>query len=466
MTIVIRDMSRTYYRNSQSFYSSLLKLSFVLFLFTNVLLFYFLYERNEPLCIKEGTCRKIKSKMRPNGIGGQTVYFKVLLENFQKVNDEWRLVPRLNSTVHINKELNCSTLHQIHDLKFIAAGWTKSAYKVTLDNMMISMKVINVHGHDMSSCMLEENRYRYECFLIAASKLLREISVLRTISHPNVIKILGYCVPVEPEMENPLNTIAIFQEYGEPINVIKMLQLSWEDRLRISLGLSRLLKHLASFDEPIALNDFRRQQFVVVDGELKLIDVDDVGLQEPKCNNTPCCFTITNKTMCVPCTDAICQGYNEKMNILKTGGHFIRHILPHGAPSNLKSMTLKITSAFEFAYWNSDNILKEMENLATSFKSGWYRSNSTEILTGFKAYKQKDLSSDFDYRCQLTAFGYGCMISVIDAEEAAEICVTDIECKAFVITDITTWTGRRIALFKNGVGNFIDNNATTLYVRL
>lgn len=155
--------------------------------------------------------------------------------------------------------------------------------------------------------------------------------------------------------------------------------------MQISLGLSRLLKHLASFKEPIAINDFRRQQFVVIEGELKLIDVDDVGLQEPVCNNTPCCLSIStasNKTLCLPCVNNVCKGYNENMNILKTGVHFIQHILPHGAPSNLNAATLKITSAFETASLSSDDILKEMENLVTLFKNGWYRNNSTNFLSG------------------------------------------------------------------------------------
>lgn len=151
------------------------------------------------------------------------------------------------------------------------------------------------------------------------------------------------------------------------------------------MGLSRLLKHLASFEEPIALNDFRRQQFVVIDGELKLIDVDDVGLREPKCNQKPCCFNVSeanNKTVCVLCVNGICQGYNEKMNILKTGGHFIRHILPHGAPSGLNTQALRITSAFELASWHSASILTEMENLAFAFKSGQYRNGFSKFLLG------------------------------------------------------------------------------------
>lgn len=63
------------------------------------------------------------------------------------------------------------------------------------------------------------------------------------------------------------------------------------------------------------------------------------------------------------------------------------------------------------------------------------------IIVGYEVYNQKDLSSDFDYRCKLTAFSYGCMMSVSSSEEAADVCMTDFECKAFVITNILTWTG-------------------------
>nr|XP_015906840.1 extracellular tyrosine-protein kinase PKDCC isoform X2 [Parasteatoda tepidariorum] len=284
------------------------------------------------------------------------------------------------------------------------------------------------------------------------------------------VQVLGYCIPSEPEFSDPHRTVSIFEEYGEAINVINLLQLSWEDRLRIGLGLSRLLKYLSSFEEPIALNDFRRQQFIVVDGEPKLIDVDDIGLQEQRCENSPCCSSSQlsfNSSICIPCVNNVCQGFNEKLNIIKTGRHFIKYILPHGAPKNLKSIAHKISTAFEFASWDADFILKQMENLVTIFKSGVYR-NVSKIgyISGFKMYSHKDVSTKFDYRCQLTISGYGCMTSVIDAEEASELCWSDIRCKAFVLTSTTTWTGRKIVLFKSGFGNLLHNNQTTLFLKL
>lgn len=191
MTVSVKEMSRKHFWYSQSFYSLILKLLFLLFLFINVLLFYYLYDRQEPSCLKEGTCRlNKKSRTLPREKWGQTLYFKVLLENFRRIKDEWRLVRHSNSSVvDVPAELNCSSLQRIQDIKFIAAGWTKSAYKVLLNNRTISMKTVNIDGHDISTCLNEEDRYLYDCFLIAASKVLREISVLSSIMHPNVVKV-------------------------------------------------------------------------------------------------------------------------------------------------------------------------------------------------------------------------------------------------------------------------------------
>ncbi|GIY76216.1 extracellular tyrosine-protein kinase PKDCC [Caerostris darwini] len=431
------------YHRKQTFSSkcaTILKISFACFILTNIVLFYYIVDRYQtPECLRTE-------------------------------NGEWRLSvsSNLSKTDHFN-ELNCSSLRKFEKVRFVAAGYTKSTYKVRLGNRTLSLKTVNVEGHDISFCLHQEDRYLHDCFLLTASKLLREIAILRSIQHPNIVKILGYCVPVDPDISDPRHTVAIFEEYGEPIDVIKLLQLSWEDRLRISLGLSRLLKHLSTFKEPIALNDFRRQQFVVIDGELKLIDVDDVGLQEQRCHDKPCCATqpSSNISICVPCVNSVCHGFNEKMNILRTGRHFIKHILPHGAPVQLNSVTNRITSAFQLASLDTNSIWREVEDLVTVFKSGQYRNVSKiRYLTGYKTYYHRDVSTKFDYRCQLTVSGYGCMTSVLDAEEAAEICWNDSKCKAFVLTNITTWTGRRITKFKSGFGNLLHNRKATLFLKL
>lgn len=49
----------------------------------------------------------------------------------------------------------------------------------------------------------------------------------------------------------------------------------------------------------LAMNDFRRQQFVLVNGSLKLSDVDDLGFGDPACDVDDECtlrFTSSNFT--------------------------------------------------------------------------------------------------------------------------------------------------------------------------
>jgi hypothetical protein len=54
--------------------------------------------------------------------------------------------------------------------------------------------------------------------------------------------------------------------------------------IQISYGLSKLLHYLAhSPYGSVILTDFRRQQFVLIDGDLKLTDLDDMGFTEPFC---------------------------------------------------------------------------------------------------------------------------------------------------------------------------------------
>ena len=60
--------------------------------------------------------------------------------------------------------------------------------------------------------------------------------------------------------------------------------------LQISWDLTRLLDFLSqSARGALVMNDFRRQQFVLVDGVLKLSDVDDAGFGEPKCSTHKHC---------------------------------------------------------------------------------------------------------------------------------------------------------------------------------
>ena len=67
------------------------------------------------------------------------------------------------------------------------------------------------------------------------------------------------------------------------------------------MGVTQLLVSLAQSPlGAVALNDFRRQQFVLTNGEIKLTDVDDMSFEEPICDTAADCehfFSSANFTL-------------------------------------------------------------------------------------------------------------------------------------------------------------------------
>ncbi|XP_067009452.1 extracellular tyrosine-protein kinase PKDCC [Anabrus simplex] len=251
-------------------------------------------------------------------------------------------------------------------------------------------------------------------------------------------------------------------ELGDPLDTVRLLQLSWEDRLRLAFGIAQILHHLAHSPlGSLSMNDFRRQQFVLVGGTLKLSDVDDLGVTEPECEtDNECGITSGNVSgmpvVRLPCVQSRCLGHNERLNIWHAGQHFIRLFLPLSAPASLEPHIQELLAAYsnsggEAAGWDTAQILSATQRLVNHFVSGSYISTSTGIGSlGFQKIDDSDLPGMFDYRCHHSISAVGCVISVFNEVEAAELCAKDPHCKAVVLGQDHTWTGRTLAVFKNG----------------
>ena len=61
--------------------------------------------------------------------------------------------------------------------------------------------------------------------------------------------------------------------------------------------MAKILQHLAASPlGPLLMKDFRRQQFVVVEGILKLSDVDDLVIGDPHCTMDEDCSMIDDNS--------------------------------------------------------------------------------------------------------------------------------------------------------------------------
>ncbi|KAK9508108.1 hypothetical protein O3M35_007841 [Rhynocoris fuscipes] len=179
-------------------------------------------------------------------------------------------------------------------------------------------------------------------------------------------QVLGSCIP------DAVGPVVIATELGEPLDSVQLLQLTWQERIKLAYNIASLLHHLAhSSLGSLAVTDLKRQQFVLVDGQLKLADVDDLAITEPTCvYHTDCTPPRDEFRLIEPeplfCVSGRCEGHNERSNILRAGLDFVPHVLPLSAPASLEPHIRQIVEAYQGLHqWDSSRLLEASRALVT-----------------------------------------------------------------------------------------------------
>ncbi|XP_046664198.1 extracellular tyrosine-protein kinase PKDCC-like [Homalodisca vitripennis] len=343
--------------------------------------------------------------------------------------------------------INCSTLNEVKDLEFIAAGWTKAVYKGMFRGEPVAIKTVNLNGHDFRQCQERQPQASLaSCYRRTAAKLLKELILLTELSHENIIKVVGSCVP------DAVGPVVIATELGDPLDTVQLLQLSWERRLKLVHGVARLLYHLAHSPlGSLAMNDLRRQQFVLADGVLKLSDVDDMGIAEPFCQTDADCShhllaNISNRAA-APCVDGQCRGHNERLNVWRAGQHFVKQLLPLRAPSSLEPQIQLLLEAYSDTSWSSQKILTATEMLLQTYSADHSSRSETRH---YRHFPDSGLGAQFDYWCQQSESPIACRLTVDSQREAVSLCNLDLQCRAVVVEPFQSLKDKIQVTLKNG----------------
>ncbi|KAK7078404.1 hypothetical protein SK128_025582 [Halocaridina rubra] len=363
--------------------------------------------------------------------------------------------------------LGCGNLHAVTNLTVIGAGWTKIVYRGHYKNMQLAIKTVHTAGHDMFNCHTDVS----VCYQHAAAKIMKESELLQQLAHSNVIKVLGECIPNIDYFPGPpaVGMVSIVTELGQQLDVVQILQMNFEDRLRLAYDVGKILQHLAlSPLGSLLMKDFRRQQFVLVDGIIKLSDVDDLVIGDPRCSFDNDCLmkdeNTDNVIVNLTCEEGRCSGFNSRLNAVYAGRHFMRYMMPYGCPEGLETEALDMVNRQLKGILNSEGVFLRIHQLVKDYSSGSYLTPfDKEYINNYAAHHGFTIQ-DADFSCFQTV-SIGCVQSVSSAAEGALLCSRMHECRAFVLLDDFTWTGRQIAVFKSAATGIKENTHHKVYIR-
>uniref|UniRef100_A0A8C4XW15 FAM69 protein-kinase domain-containing protein n=1 Tax=Gopherus evgoodei TaxID=1825980 RepID=A0A8C4XW15_9SAUR len=312
--------------------------------------------------------------------------------------------------------LGCEDLSRVTGLGTVGSGFTKLVLGAALSYVS---RCVQRHGHPAG------------CHRLASYKLLKELALLQRLDHPGVVK-------AGKGIEGAM------LELGSPLEMIQLLQAPWEERFKICLSLVKLLFYLAHSPlGSIVLLDFQPRQFVMVDGNLKVTDMDDASTEELSCKeDNDCTLDFPAKSFILKCTAAgKCDGLNEKKNLFNAYRYFFTYLLPHTAPSALRPLLGDILNATGNLRYGINETLGAFEKVLHLYKSGLYLQKRLPHLKEYITLKGFRTMEMQNYKCWPSYSHLGCLLSIYNAEEAAAICNSQPQCQSFIVTQQRTWTG-------------------------
>ncbi|XP_015675745.1 extracellular tyrosine-protein kinase PKDCC-like [Protobothrops mucrosquamatus] len=366
----------------------------------------------------------------------------------------------------VAEPLGCAQLNGLSDVGVVGAGITKLVLRTVLSpgGEEIALKSVHWTGSDVTRCV---QRYGHAegCFQLAAYKLLKETVLLQTLDHEGIIKLHGQCYnnSLYPEMK-----VVSMLELGTPLEMIQLLQIPWEERFKICLDLVELLYYLANSPlGSIALLDFQPRQFVMVNGLLKVTDLDDVSTEELSCKrDQDCILKFPTKTFFLKCVShRNCKGINEKRNLFNAYRYFFTYLLPHTAPIALQPILKDILNATGDLRYGTNETLRAFQKVLHLYKSGLYLQKKPSHLKEYFVVKGFHSTDTEDYKCWPSYSPLRCMLSVHNVEEAASICSYHPQCQYFIITPQRSWTGRPLAIFQSNLTYLIPGSTMKVYVK-
>ncbi|XP_019643246.1 PREDICTED: extracellular tyrosine-protein kinase PKDCC-like [Branchiostoma belcheri] len=231
-----------------------------------------------------------------------------------------------------NEFLTCKEISDISIIKGLGHGYTKVVELGSYRGQNVAVKRVQPSVKDITACRQRVDKERWhECYLFANYKIMKEILLQKQLQHPNIVKLLGYCIRSENIAQSLAeHGVVAVTEVGREFNTKEARNMPWKKRLEIALDIADLLDYFEHSPlGSLILADFKPSQFIWVGDKVKLADMDDVSSVEQACAVRSDCGKGLYMDNVTPCVDGVCRGLNAMHNIHGAYRHILQYLLVH-----------------------------------------------------------------------------------------------------------------------------------------
>lgn len=402
--------------------------------------------------------------------------------------------------------LSCKDIDYIRISQAIKVGSKKYVDRAILRPQNTEV-VIKSQGNDQETkikCM--KNVYDADkCHNMGNYHLMREILLLSILKHPGIVNLMGFCIRGDSiNYDIKKKGLLLVLEAGTPVTPGILSYTQWDTRMRFAIQLAEMLKYLE--ESPLGsveLLGIRMDDFVTTrENQLKLVDLDDVNLDEKTCQSDADCKIPTASLARISCESGRCKDWNAKNNMQRVGASLFNELLSN-PPSAISRGINELKQSIMLLNITANQIIPKLKGMQkeTAQVGVGYDANEgqghvkvemvqervetnhadqhrqEEIMANrilpqkksgdYQRIEQSNFPGQYDYTCQSSRVLWGCVITVHSLGEAKNFCNTDPQCRSFVLfASNPDGDALMTMVAKNsGTGKPQPNVGATLFIR-
>ncbi|PIK62559.1 putative extracellular tyrosine-protein kinase PKDCC [Apostichopus japonicus] len=187
---------------------------------------------------------------------------------------------------------------------------------------------------------------------------------------------LGFCIRGEATTKNVSDHgVVMVTELGLRVTPYRLREMLWPSRLQVAVDIINLMDYLhRSPLGSLRMSDFKQSQFIFVNGQIKLSDLDDITSDERGCQRDRDCY-ILDESANIPCKNGVCSGINSKSNLLLATVELLQPLLTE-SPSFLNQLTAKLLQDLSYKRLSTEQAKNSIENVVEL----WLEKSDTPLV--------------------------------------------------------------------------------------